>query len=59
LIDVFIVVEPLKEGDKVKYRVGIANKEDVPPYSPFLPDPPVFEHNQALSDFLLCKGTYL
>jgi peroxiredoxin len=52
---VFIVIEPFTEGDKVKYRVAIANKQDVPPYSPFLPDPPVFEHTATFSDFLLSK----
>jgi hypothetical protein len=56
-VDVFIVIEPFTEGDKVKYRVAIANKQDVPPYSPFLPDPPVFEHTATFSDFLLSKRT--
>jgi hypothetical protein len=40
-------------------RLAVANKKAVPPYGPFLPDPPVFLPDKDFRDFLLTKREYL
>ena len=42
-------------GDKILYRVAIANKPGVNPYSPFLPASAVFEKSPEFRDWLLTK----
>jgi hypothetical protein len=57
--DVFAVVqkEPGK-GPKTYYRLHIANKPGVPPYTPFLPYPPVFEKGNEFRHFLFTKRKF-
>jgi hypothetical protein len=52
---VYIVVEPFKKNDTLYYRLAVANKKAVPPYGPFLPDPPLFQPDKDFRDFLLTK----
>eukprot|EP01119_Soliformovum_irregulare_P011178 TRINITY_DN2782_c0_g2_i1.p1 TRINITY_DN2782_c0_g2~~TRINITY_DN2782_c0_g2_i1.p1 ORF type:complete len:1124 (-),score=330.52 TRINITY_DN2782_c0_g2_i1:6-3377(-) len=52
----FCVVEPVKTNDKeVEYKFQVANKEGVPPYGPYIPDPPFFKKDQEFRNFLLNK----
>jgi hypothetical protein len=39
----------------IHFRVAFANKASVPPYSPFLKSPPVYEKTDEFRDFFLTK----
>jgi len=58
---VVVVVQPIPlddQGNRTEdvslYRVGMFCKRDVPPFEPFIPQPPVF-HKDQLREFLLAK----
>ncbi|CAJ0585497.1 unnamed protein product, partial [Mesorhabditis spiculigera] len=52
----YIVVQPIEAGtDKVRYRVAVAARDDVPFFGPTLPAPPVFRRGQDFRNFLLTK----
>jgi len=53
----FIVVqvnEKAKDGTTASYRIGVANKPNVAPYSPYIPFPPVLTKRE-FREFLLTK----
>jgi hypothetical protein len=53
---VFVVIQKeAAKGPKTYYRMHIANKPGVPPYTPFLPHPPVFEKDNEFRHFLFTK----
>nr|XP_033778586.1 rap1 GTPase-activating protein 2 isoform X2 [Geotrypetes seraphini] len=43
------------ETDNTTYKVSVTAREDVPPFGPPLPNPPVFQKNQEFREFLLTK----
>lgn len=45
----------IPELGKVRYRVTVCCKNDVPRWEPLLPYPPVFDRDDALRQFLLYK----
>lgn len=54
----FLVVRRIKreeEAGGVAYQVSVTAREDVPPFGPVLPDPPVFTDHSKLREFLLAK----
>ncbi|XP_056901958.1 rap1 GTPase-activating protein 1 isoform X2 [Takifugu flavidus] len=54
----FLVVRRIQsaEGmDKRVYQVSVTAREDVPPFGPALPDPPIFTERSLLREFLLTK----
>ncbi|XP_040021692.2 rap1 GTPase-activating protein 2 [Gasterosteus aculeatus] len=44
-----------EDAGKTAYRVSVTAREDVPPFGPFLPDPPIFTDGSLLREFLLTK----
>ena len=54
-LHVFAVVQPVLINNITHYKLQIANKPGVRPYGPFIPDPPLFNHNHEFRDFLLTK----
>ena len=56
---VFIVVSidgsSIRELDKMRYRISVTSKSDVPRWEPFLPYPPVFDKSDVLRTWLLYK----
>ncbi|KAL6109326.1 uncharacterized protein ACO6RY_12483 [Pungitius sinensis] len=44
-----------EDTGKTAYRVSVTAREDVPPFGPSLPDPPVFTDCSLLREFLLTK----
>mgnify|MGYP003648022391 CR=1 FL=1 len=53
---VFVVVRPMLEQDgSIKYFVNIAHKKGVPPYNPFLPNPPLITPDYEGREFFLKK----
>lgn len=53
--ELFFVVQKEQRYDGVYYRLQIVNKAGVPPYPPYLPDPPVFIKGDEFRNFLLTK----
>lgn len=51
---VFIVVR-LESMSPARFRVAVCAKDGVRPFGPPLPDPPVFDCNQAFSDWITAK----
>ncbi|XP_034030436.1 rap1 GTPase-activating protein 2 isoform X1 [Thalassophryne amazonica] len=56
----FLVVRRLDTREEEKtggavYQVSVTARDDVPPFSPALPDPPIFTDNCLLREFLLTK----
>ncbi|KAJ1359354.1 hypothetical protein KIN20_018053 [Parelaphostrongylus tenuis] len=52
----YIVVQPLDPlTDKVRYRVSVAARDDVPFFGPTLPAPSIFKKGQDFRNFLLTK----
>ncbi|KAL0985128.1 hypothetical protein UPYG_G00153240 [Umbra pygmaea] len=54
----FVVVRRLKGEGKERrgaFQVSVTGREDVPPFGPALPDPPIFTDRFQLRDFLLTK----
>uniref|UniRef100_A0A8D2LR16 RAP1 GTPase activating protein 2 n=1 Tax=Varanus komodoensis TaxID=61221 RepID=A0A8D2LR16_VARKO len=43
------------EMDNTSYKVAVTAREDVPPFGPSLPSPPVFQKNSEFREFLLAK----
>uniref|UniRef100_A0A6B2L4Q0 Rap-GAP domain-containing protein n=1 Tax=Arcella intermedia TaxID=1963864 RepID=A0A6B2L4Q0_9EUKA len=52
---VFAVVHKVKTESGDFYRFEISNKPAVPPYPPYLPNPPLFPINSESRDLFLCK----
>ncbi|XP_036394546.1 rap1 GTPase-activating protein 2 [Megalops cyprinoides] len=44
-----------EEGKNGAYQVSITAREDVPPFGPALPDPPIFTERSQFREFLLTK----
>ncbi|XGW07883.1 hypothetical protein V3C99_010757 [Haemonchus contortus] len=52
----YIVVQPIDAlTDKVRYRVSVAARDDVPFFGPTLPAPSIFKKGQDFRNFLLTK----
>ncbi|KAM4601330.1 rap1 GTPase-activating protein 1 [Polymixia lowei] len=54
----FLVVRKIQKGEEEKagvYQVSITAREDVPPFGPVLPDPPIFTDRSLLREFILTK----
>ncbi|KAM3850394.1 rap1 GTPase-activating protein 2-like [Diretmus argenteus] len=56
----FLVVRRIQREDEEEteggvYQVSVTAREDVPPFGPVLPDPPVFTDRSLLREFLLTK----
>ncbi|XP_061920323.1 rap1 GTPase-activating protein 2 isoform X2 [Entelurus aequoreus] len=55
----FIVVRKvpreMEDTGQAAYRICITAREDVPPFGPVLPDPPIFTDRSLLREFLLTK----
>ncbi|XP_034409681.1 rap1 GTPase-activating protein 2 isoform X1 [Cyclopterus lumpus] len=44
-----------EETGRAAYQVSVTAREDVPPFGPVLPDPPIFTDSSLLREFLLTK----
>ncbi|KAK5977728.1 Uridine-cytidine kinase 2 [Trichostrongylus colubriformis] len=52
----YVVVQPIDAlTDKVRYRVSVAARDDVPFFGPTLPAPSIFKKGQDFRNFLLTK----
>ncbi|XP_018538227.1 rap1 GTPase-activating protein 1 isoform X2 [Lates calcarifer] len=54
----FLVVRRIQRGEEkggATYQVSVTAREDVPPFGPVIPDPPVFTDRSLLREFLLTK----
>uniref|UniRef100_A0A915Q2H9 Rap-GAP domain-containing protein n=1 Tax=Setaria digitata TaxID=48799 RepID=A0A915Q2H9_9BILA len=52
----FIVIQPIDPcTDKVRYRVSVTARDDVPFFGPTLPAPSIFRKGQEFRNFLLTK----
>ncbi|KAF3839620.1 hypothetical protein F7725_018337 [Dissostichus mawsoni] len=54
----FVVVRRIKrveDTSETAYEVSVTAREDVPPFGPVLPDPPIFTDRALLREFLLTK----
>ncbi|XP_047454797.1 rap1 GTPase-activating protein 2 isoform X2 [Mugil cephalus] len=53
----FLVVRRIQREDTggASYQVSVTAREDVPPFGPVLPDPPIFTDRSQLREFLLTK----
>nr|XP_020466565.1 rap1 GTPase-activating protein 2-like [Monopterus albus] len=52
----FLVIRRIqKETGEAAYQVSVTAREDVPPFGPVLPDPPIFKDHSLLREFLLTK----
>uniref|UniRef100_A0A3Q3WZZ6 Rap-GAP domain-containing protein n=1 Tax=Mola mola TaxID=94237 RepID=A0A3Q3WZZ6_MOLML len=54
----FVVVRRIQMAEgtgKTAYQVSVTAREDVPPFGPVLPDPPIFREHSLLREFLLTK----
>uniref|UniRef100_UPI003AAD952F rap1 GTPase-activating protein 2 isoform X1 n=1 Tax=Centroberyx gerrardi TaxID=166262 RepID=UPI003AAD952F len=56
----FLVVRRMRRGEEEEtgggvYQVSVTAREDVPPFGPVLPDPPIFTDHSLLREFLLTK----
>uniref|UniRef100_A0A1I8EBA7 Rap-GAP domain-containing protein n=1 Tax=Wuchereria bancrofti TaxID=6293 RepID=A0A1I8EBA7_WUCBA len=55
-LHVFIVVQPIDScTEKVRYRVSVTARDDVPFFGPTLPAPSIFRKGQEFRNFLLTK----
>ncbi|TNN02723.1 hypothetical protein fugu_010210 [Takifugu bimaculatus] len=50
-----IKIQSTEGMDKRVYQVSVTAREDVPPFGPALPDPPIFTERSLLREFLLTK----
>ncbi|XP_068180250.1 rap1 GTPase-activating protein 2 isoform X1 [Antennarius striatus] len=48
-------IQTVEEKGEPAYQVSVTAREDVPPFGPFLPDPPIFAKRSLLRNFLLAK----
>ncbi|XP_013855582.1 rap1 GTPase-activating protein 2 [Austrofundulus limnaeus] len=54
----FLVVRRVQRDEGaggVAYKVSVSAREDVPPFGPVIPDPPIFTDRSQLREFLLTK----
>ncbi|CAI5442342.1 unnamed protein product [Caenorhabditis angaria] len=52
----YIVIQPVDAlTDRVRYRVSVAARDDVPFFGPTLPNPSIFKRGQDFRNFLLTK----
>ncbi|KAM4735906.1 rap1 GTPase-activating protein 2 [Anableps anableps] len=54
----FVVVRRVQRQEKegeAAYQVSVTAREDVPPFGPVIPDPPLFTNHLQLREFLLTK----
>ncbi|EGT52683.1 hypothetical protein CAEBREN_25926 [Caenorhabditis brenneri] len=52
----YVVVQPIDAlTDRVRYRVSVAARDDVPFFGPTLPTPSIFKRGQDFRNFLLTK----
>ncbi|XP_034553148.1 rap1 GTPase-activating protein 2 [Notolabrus celidotus] len=54
----FLVVRRIQrpeETEETAYQVSVTAREDVPPFGPVLPDPPIFTEQSIMREFLLTK----
>lgn len=54
----FVVVRRILSDEETRgcaYQVSVTARDDVPPFGPVLPDPPVFTNRSLLREFLLTK----
>ncbi|XP_063734798.1 rap1 GTPase-activating protein 2 isoform X2 [Eleginops maclovinus] len=54
----FLVVRRIKRAEdtsETAYQLSVTAREDVPPFGPVLPDPPIFTDRALLREFLLTK----
>ncbi|XP_060905227.1 rap1 GTPase-activating protein 1 isoform X2 [Labrus mixtus] len=54
----FLVVRRIQSEEETEgtaYQVSVTAREDVPPFGPILPDPPIFTDRSLLREFLLTK----
>ncbi|XP_043972872.1 rap1 GTPase-activating protein 2 [Gambusia affinis] len=54
----FVVVRRVQKEEKeggAAYQVSVTAREDVPPFGPVIPDPPLFTDRSQLREFLLTK----
>uniref|UniRef100_A0A3B5MNC0 Rap-GAP domain-containing protein n=1 Tax=Xiphophorus couchianus TaxID=32473 RepID=A0A3B5MNC0_9TELE len=54
----FVVVRRVQKEEKeggAAYQVSVTAREDVPPFGPVIPDPPLFTDHSQLREFLLTK----
>lgn len=52
----YIVIQPIDAGtDRVRYRVSVTARDDVPFFGPTLPAPSIFRKGPDLRNFLLTK----
>ncbi|KAM4580666.1 rap1 GTPase-activating protein 2 isoform 1-T1 [Odontesthes bonariensis] len=54
----FLVVRKIQREEDAggtAYKVSVTGREDVPPFGPVIPDPPLFTDNYQLREFLLTK----
>ncbi|KAL7394057.1 hypothetical protein ABVT39_019884 [Epinephelus coioides] len=54
----FLVVRRIQDPEETgetAYQVSVTAREDVPPFGPVLPDPPIFRDRSLLREFLLTK----
>jgi len=54
---VYLVIEPIiREDDQVfEYKITAANKTSIPPYAPYIPDPPIIPKDE-FREFVLTKA---
>lgn len=52
---VFFIVNPLRVGAQLKYKLTIAAKDGVRRWKPLMPTPAIFDHSPAFREFLLTK----
>ncbi|CAD5115433.1 DgyrCDS4408 [Dimorphilus gyrociliatus] len=50
----FIIVQPVRTNEGLKYRIAVSARDDVPPFEPNLPTPSLVPENQ-LRDFIITK----
>uniref|UniRef100_A0A8C4DDF7 Rap-GAP domain-containing protein n=1 Tax=Dicentrarchus labrax TaxID=13489 RepID=A0A8C4DDF7_DICLA len=51
----FLVVRRVQRAEETGETVSVTAREDVPPFGPVLPDPPIFTERSLLREFLLTK----
>ncbi|XP_039973454.1 rap1 GTPase-activating protein 2 isoform X2 [Xiphias gladius] len=54
----YLVVRRIRKGEETGgavYQVSATARDDVPPFGPVIPDPPVFTDHSVLREFLLTK----
>jgi hypothetical protein len=47
------------EDKSIRYRIAAVSKHGVSPFSPLIPNNPIFYHGQEFRDFFLSKVNFL